>query len=89
MLSPGLDYWGVVTEPYASRLKPNQSIYYIGDEENMRSSGASAAEMAERLYELTSVKKNIKILKGSGHGTDILSKNPWLEDELVEWLQGV
>lgn len=86
LLSPGLNYRGIETENTAQLLSATQQVYFIGDEDDMRSSGASAAAMARRLYELTPAKKDIKLTKGAGHGTDILKANSELVQELVLWL---
>lgn len=87
LLSAGYNYHGVVTEPYAAALKTDQAVYFVGNEDDMRSSGHSAADMARGLYEKTNAKKVIKIFKGAGHGTDIFISHLELEDELVQWLK--
>lgn len=86
LLSAGLNYYGIITESFAIKLQSNQSAYFVGDEDDMRKSGDSAAHMAQVLFDTTSAAKSIKIFKGAGHGTDMLTAHPEFEDELMGWL---
>lgn len=86
LLSAGLNYYGIITEPLVLKLQKDQSVYFVGDEDDMRKSGYSAASMAITLFNATNTNKKIRILKGAGHGTDMLAVHPELEDELVQWL---
>ncbi|MEK9175175.1 MAG: alpha/beta fold hydrolase [Patescibacteria group bacterium] len=86
LLSPGFDYRGIKTENYSKALKPNQAVFFVSDENDMRSYSGSAATMSQQLYNITPAKKEIRIFKGAGHGTDIFAAHPELEDELIQWL---
>ena len=87
LLSPGFNYRGVETKPYAQKLAADQRVYFVADEDDERSAGGSAATMARELVALTAAQKEITIYTGSGHGTDIMKAHPELEDQLVGWLQ--
>ena len=87
LLSAGFNYYGIEAKQYAQAIKTDQSVYFVGDEDDMRKSGHSAADMSRELYALTSAKKEITIYKGSGHGTDMFNAHPELEDRLVEWFK--
>lgn len=89
LLSAGLDYRGVKTEVYAKNVKPDQSIYFVADKDDERSFGGSAVTMAQQLYDVTPAKKEIKIFKGAGHGTDMFDAHPELMDQLVEWIKNL
>lgn len=86
LLSAGLNYYGIITKPLANKLQKDQNVYFIGDEDDVRKSGDSAADMAKILFDITTAKKEIKIFKGSEHGTDVLIAHAELEDELINWL---
>lgn len=88
LLSPGYDYRGVITPPWARSLQAGQAVYYAAATEDMRSSGNTAAGMSQGLYDLTppEVKKELKIFEGGEHGTDIFVSHPSLADEIINWL---
>lgn len=81
LLSPGLNYRGIETEPLIKRFRENQAVFIVVSEEDTYS-----ADSARRLYELTQVKKELKILNNAGHGTTMLKKNETLNKELINWL---
>lgn len=85
LLSPGLDYRGVQTEPLIKKIAGDQSLFLIaggaGDE--------YSTETAEKLYEMATCKKQLKIVKNGGHGTDIFSADPKLMDEIIEWIKNI
>ncbi|MBI2056377.1 MAG: alpha/beta fold hydrolase [Candidatus Sungbacteria bacterium] len=86
-LSPGLNYRGIETEPLTKRVGKEQGVYFVGSSEDERSSGISAALAAERLYELCTGGKALKIFDGAGHGTVMLERNQDFMDILVGWLE--
>lgn len=89
LLSAGLDYRGVTTMQYASQFVPDQRVYFVAATDDIRSSGLSAADMAQQLYDACSAKKDIKIFAGAKHGTDILLAYPDLEAQLATWCSAV
>lgn len=86
LLSAGLEYRGIETEPLASRVGKEQAVFFAGSREDERASGHSAAEAAEKLYALCTGKKEIKLFDGAGHGTIMLERNPDFMNALVEWI---
>ena len=82
LLSPGLDYRGLVTQPIIGKLIPNQSVFIAVSEEDSYSFNSSKI-----LAQATKIKKELKLFKDAGHGTAMFSEEPQLEQEIVEWLK--
>jgi len=89
LLSPGLDYRGVKTEPLAKNLKAGQKVFFVSAKDDIRSGGDNAEEN-QKLYVLTpqGVKKQIKIYETGGHGTDILNVQSELSDLIKDFIGG-
>lgn len=85
LLSPGLDYRGIRTEPFVSKLSPSQRVYYAAGRDDTYS-----ADTVEALHAATpsSIKKELRIFERAGHGTTIFEKEPSFMDELAVWLRG-
>lgn len=85
LLSPGLDYRGVRIEPLIKKIAADQSLFLVaggaGDE--------YSTETVEKLHEMAACKKQLKIVKNGGHGTDIFSADLGLMDEIIEWLKNI
>lgn len=81
-LSPGLDYRGVTTEDAVGRLHEGQGLFLAGSEEDAYSfaSVETLARAAERLHPV------VRRLKGAGHGTAMLERDPGLLREAADWL---
>lgn len=84
LLSPGLDYRGLVTQPIIGKLTPNQSVFMAVSEEDSYSFNSSKI-----LAQATKIKKELKLFKDAGHGTAMFSKEPQLEQEIVDWLKQI
>jgi len=90
LLSAGLNYRGVETEPSAKRVLPEQSVFLSGAKEDVRSSGASCADAAQTLFNLLPSKnKKIAVFEGREHGTDMFSAHRELADEIIKWLRDI
>ena len=89
LLSPGLDYRGVKTEPLAKNLKAGQRVFFISAKDDVRSGGDNAEEN-QKLYDLTpaGAEKKIKIYETGGHGTDILKAQPELAGLIKDFISG-
>lgn len=84
LLSPGLDYRGVLTDHLPEQFQRGQAVYYVVSSED-----SYAAESARTLYQETSeeIKKEEKIFDQAGHGTDMFSHEPGFEDQIIAWLK--
>ena len=89
LLSPGLDYRGVKTEPLAKNLKAGQRVFFVSAKDDVRSGGDNAEEN-QKLYDLTptGVGKQIKIYETGGHGMDILKSHPDLAELIKDFIGG-
>lgn len=86
LLSPGLDYKGVRTEPATRSLGSGQAIYYVASRDDSYS-----ADTIQKLFDITppGVRKDIKFFENAGHGTTIFEREPGFMDEIVSWIQKV
>lgn len=82
LLSPGLDYRGIETAPFAEKLKENQAVFFAAAEGD-----AYSAESIRELFDIAKSKKEIKIYGGSEHGTNIFKTNPELMNEIINFLE--
>ena len=87
LLSPGLDYRGVKTEPMVKKLSAGQKVFFVSAQDDIRSGGNNAEEN-QKLYDLTppEVEKQIKIYETGGHGTDILKSQPELAEKIKDFI---
>lgn len=86
LLSAGLNYRGVATEPLVKVLKPGQQVFMISAKDDGKAE--TNAVQNQKLYEAVpaGVKKEIKIYETGGHGTDIFRKQPDLADLIIGFL---
>ncbi|MFA4890098.1 MAG: alpha/beta fold hydrolase [Candidatus Paceibacterota bacterium] len=86
LLSPGLDYQGMQTEPAAEKITENQAVFLAAGGE----SDEYSTETAKILFNmLKSKNKKLKVLENAGHGTDIFDSNPSLANEIILWIQSL
>lgn len=79
LLSPGLDYRGVQTEPALRAYARNVMIVAMtGD--------SYAAESSQTLAEIKPEQVELLIEEGNWHGTSMLERFPDLEERILEWL---
>ena len=90
LLSPGLDYRGVKTEPLAKNLKAGQKVFFVSAKDDFRSGGNDNAEENQKLYGSISAGagKKIQIYANGGHGTDILGTQPELANSIKDFILG-
>lgn len=81
LLSPGLDYRGVRTEE-AMIAYGDRPILIAASQEDTYA--VSSAQTLERLAQGQPV---LAIYDGAGHGTEMLARQPDLNDLLLSWLQ--
>lgn len=81
LLSPGLNYRGVTTEP-ALRDYGARPLWLAGAEEDLSSAGA-----VRRLGEAAQAEASVKLYPGNAHGTDLLVSNAPVVEDLLAFLQ--
>lgn len=89
LLSPGLNYKGIETEPLVKKLRSNQRVFFASSEDDVRS-GGNNADMNRTLHSLVpeGVDEKLIVYKAAGHGTDMFGKEkPDLESEILGWVR--
>ena len=83
LLSAGLNYYGIETEPMVQKLQAGQKVMFVSSKDD----GTDAAE-TQKLYDGTpaGVLKDIKIYDTAGHGTAMLEKQPELQQLIVDFI---
>ncbi len=86
LLSPGLDYRGVLTDHLPEHFQRGQAVYYVASSED-----SYAVESVRKLYQETpdGVMKEEKIFDQAGHGIDMFSREPDFEDQIISWLKSL
>lgn len=84
LLSPGLNYRGIETEPLIGRVGLEQAVFFVASRDDVESVDAT-----QQLYDLAQTKKDILLYDAAGHGTTMLVKEPALEDRFITWLKEV
>lgn len=84
LLSPGLDYHGIITEPSAKKLQAGQKVLFVSAIDD----NANSAQ-TRKLFDETSDKaaKKMEIYKTGGHGTDIFFRHPELKDLIIDFIK--
>lgn len=84
LLSPGLDYRGVLTADLPPQLRAGQAVYFAASSEDSYS-----ADSIRMLYQKTpeGVIKEEKIFDNAGHGTDMFIHEPDFEGQIISWLK--
>lgn len=86
LLSAGLNYRGVETEPAARRLRSDQTILLAAARDDDRS-GGNAVEMSEKIFQAIphNVAKELIVIEKGGHGTDLFASvdGPRLIEKII------
>lgn len=90
LISPGLDYKGILTESLAKKLTLKQSVFLASGGEN----DAYSTETAEKIYSIVSKEtlaskgmfNVLRVLQNAGHGTTIFKEHPSFAEEVVSWI---
>jgi alpha-beta hydrolase superfamily lysophospholipase len=86
LLSPGINYRGIKTEPLMQELRPGQRVLLVGSNDDPQSNinvisqlvmqNASGAEVKSLIYQ------------NAGHGTNMFGREmPDLKSEILNWLR--
>ena len=84
LLSPGQDYHGITTEGSASGFSEPLFMAASSDDANQ------SVEAIQRISSLVTTPQDLlKIVTytDAGHGVDMFSKHPDLQDQIVKWLR--
>jgi alpha-beta hydrolase superfamily lysophospholipase len=82
LLSPGLNYRGIETLALAAKIRPGQGLFFAAARDDKV---IGADSMAQKLYDASDCKKEIKIFDKGGHGTDLFAAHPELMDQIIDW----
>lgn len=84
LLSAGLNYRGIKTEPLVKNLKAGQKVFFVSAKDDDNN-----AEENQKLFDLTpaGVEKEIKIYDSGGHGTNILGNQSDLNNLIIEFIK--
>ncbi|MBI5732742.1 alpha/beta fold hydrolase [Candidatus Jorgensenbacteria bacterium] len=88
LLSPGLNYRGIVAKSFVRRLTEGQRVFFIASEDDEKWYG-NCAKMSHELFNLVPEGVEAKFLayKNSGHGTHMFGKEkPDLAQEIMRWI---
>jgi alpha-beta hydrolase superfamily lysophospholipase len=81
LLSPSLDYRGIVTTDAIPRYKDRPILILTTERDT------SSLEGAKKIAEGLSGEKEFKVLPGLAHGTALLRSRPEIEEEVIDWLK--
>ena len=88
LLSPGINYRGIESEPLAKKLKTDQKIFLIGARDDNRSAGNMEDQIRAIEKSLPQdVLREKKIYDTGGHGTDILKNHPDLVELIIKFIK--
>jgi len=84
LLSAGLDYRGIKTEPLVKNLKAGQKVFFVSAQDDNGN-----AQENQKLDELVpaGVENKKQIYPSGGHGTDILKNQPELKNLIYEFIK--
>jgi len=87
LLSLGLNYRGIKTEPLVKNLKAGQKVFFISSRDDPNAE--NNVEENQKLYGLvpTGAEKKIQIYDVGGHGTNILENQPELMSLIIEFIK--
>ncbi|HPW34472.1 MAG TPA: alpha/beta fold hydrolase [Candidatus Paceibacterota bacterium] len=83
LLSPGIDYHGILTKNSATQISKDKKIMFVASEDD----GYAVDESKELIGLLPEgVEKNKIFFKDAGHGTGMLESHPELADEIIKFI---
>lgn len=85
-LSPGLDYYGVRAIDDIRNLNDDQRILLVGSRDDDRGDGSDCGQMVERLYDEGVGIREKLVFETGGHGTDLFSAHPDLQDKIIKFV---
>ncbi len=90
LLSPGIDYRGIKTEPLMAKLTADQKLMLVGSNNDTQSNSDVLQKIASVAPENIRSNINVIIYQQAGHGSDMLGKTsagePDLGETILEWI---
>lgn len=88
LLSPGLNYRGIKTEPLMEKFSTRQKIMFVAAQDDTRS-GGNSVDICKKLAELASSEVIIEMIfyETGGHGTEILENHPDLTEKIIKFIK--
>lgn len=83
LLSPGLDYKGIATEPLIIKTETDINIMLVSG----GNTDAYSRETIKKLSKLVDLRTPLRIFEDAGHGTLILERHPEFMEEIIQWLK--
>ena len=84
LISPGLDYQGITTEDAAGGF--SKPIFMVASSDDPNESVGATRRLSE-IVTTPETDLNMIIYDDAGHGINMLTKHPELQDQIVEWLR--
>jgi len=84
LLSPGIDYHGLQTER-AMEEWGARPVFLVASDKDAKN--PTAVECVTRLATLSTGRHAVKVFKGTGHGTELLTLEPTLKTQIEGWLK--
>jgi len=85
LLSPGLNYRGIASEPLMEKLHVGQAVMLVGSDNDPQSDGNVMRAISSKA--IAGVEARVLIYQSAGHGTDMFGKeSPDLAVEIMQWL---
>lgn len=86
LLSPGLNYRGVLTVPALEKVSEVQGAFFVAADDDAYSRD-TVLELSQKFpFE---GRRLLKIFDAGGHGTKLFEAHPEFMEELIEWLRGL
>ena len=82
LLSPGLNYKGILADHYMKKTRSSQKIFM-----SAASDDPYSKKSVEALTPLGLSEKTNRLFESGGHGTKLLEARPELADDILRWLQ--
>ncbi len=90
LLSPGLDYFGIDTEPMIKKLREDQSVFFSAGGAGDEYSTETAQKLSNLRQSLLGGKNaRLKIFENAGHGTTMFNEERFFMDEIIDWLRQI
>lgn len=87
LLSPGLNYRGIKTEPLVKNLKAGQKVFFVSSRDDPNAE--NNVEENQKLFDLmpADIENKIQLYDIGGHGTDILKNQLDLMSLIIEFIK--